>query len=142
VHVVLPERLGPGDPNLPSSASVFIKHQQGYDVENLAPNQVRALVANSVSGLSPDKVSITLFPAKTIHSSMVVRWTDVLFFRVQESSAPALRILLGVMSTLCLLGVLAGAYLVKQAGLLDGLEKRARARFGAARRNSGEDDDE
>ena len=35
VHVVLPERGTAGDPGMPSSAAVFIKHQEGYNLDVL-----------------------------------------------------------------------------------------------------------
>ncbi|MGE0329469.1 MAG: type III secretion system inner membrane ring lipoprotein SctJ [Ramlibacter sp.] len=60
VHVVLPERAAPGDPGLASSAAVFIKHQQGYDLDTLQP-QIRRLVNNAIPGLTPEKISIVLF---------------------------------------------------------------------------------
>lgn len=63
VHVVLPERGVPGDPNMPSSAAVFIKHQEGYSLDTVLP-QVRRLVTNSIPGLSADRVSIVLVGAQ------------------------------------------------------------------------------
>ena len=63
VHVVLPERGVPGDPNMPSSAAVFIKHQEGYNLDTVLP-QVRRLVTNSIPGLSADRVSIVLVSAQ------------------------------------------------------------------------------
>jgi type III secretion protein J len=62
VHVVLPERGAAGDPNLPSSAAVFIKYQEGYNLDVLQP-QIRRLVNNSIPGLTPEKISIVLFPS-------------------------------------------------------------------------------
>ena len=62
VHVVLPERGSPGDPNMPSSAAVFIKHQAGFNLDTVLP-QVRRLVVNSIPGLTPEKVSIVLVSA-------------------------------------------------------------------------------
>jgi type III secretion protein J len=59
VHVVLPERGAPGDPNMPSSAAVFIKHQDNYNLDTVQP-QIRRLVTNSIPGLTGDKVSIIL----------------------------------------------------------------------------------
>lgn len=64
VHVVLPERGSPGDPNLPSSAAVFIKHQVTYNLDTVQP-QIRRLVVNSIPGLVPDKVSIVTVAAQT-----------------------------------------------------------------------------
>jgi type III secretion protein J len=62
VHVVLPERSIGGEPALPSSAAVFIKYKQGYNLEDTIP-QIKRLIANSISGLTADKVSVVLLPA-------------------------------------------------------------------------------
>jgi type III secretion protein J len=64
VHVVLPERGAAGDPALPSTAAVFIKYQEGYNLDVLQP-QIRRLVNNSIPGLAPDKVSIVLFGSQS-----------------------------------------------------------------------------
>lgn len=63
VHVVLPERTAVGDASVPSSAAVFIKHQEGYNLEILQP-LVRRLVTHSIPGLAPEKVSIVLLSAQ------------------------------------------------------------------------------
>src|SRR4029078_13117125 len=48
---------------VPSSASVFIRHRGNMPVGNLVP-QVKMLVANGVTGLSYDKVSVVLVPVE------------------------------------------------------------------------------
>lgn len=63
VHVVLPERMAISEGSMPSSAAVFIKYQDGYNLETLQP-LVRRLVAHSIPGLSPEKVSIVLVSAQ------------------------------------------------------------------------------
>jgi type III secretion protein J len=63
VHVVLPERGQAGDPASPSSAAVFIKYQEGFNLDVLQP-QIRRLVNNSIPGLSPEKISIVLFSSQ------------------------------------------------------------------------------
>ena len=64
VQVVLPENdLLARDPT-PSSASVFVRYDQRSSVAHLVP-QIKMLVANSVQGLSYDKVSVVLVPATT-----------------------------------------------------------------------------
>lgn len=61
VHVVLPEN-DPLRQNLtPSSASVFIRHRDDTLMSELVP-QVKMLVSNGISGLTYDKVSVTLVP--------------------------------------------------------------------------------
>lgn len=62
VHVVLPERTLPGEAPVPSSAAVFIKHQDGYNMDTVQP-LVRRLVSHSIPGLAPERVSIVLVSA-------------------------------------------------------------------------------
>ncbi len=62
VHVVLPERSSGGDPAMPSSAAVFIKHKAGYNLDDAIP-QVKRLVSNSIPGLSADKVTVVMIAA-------------------------------------------------------------------------------
>jgi type III secretion protein J len=57
VHVVLPERGSAGESGVASSAAVFIKHQDGYNLEIVQP-QIRRLVTNSIPGLTPERVSV------------------------------------------------------------------------------------
>ena len=68
VHVVLPERGISGEVGIPSSAAVFIKHQDGYNLDTVLP-QVRRLVTNSIPGLTADKVSIVLVGAQSGRSA-------------------------------------------------------------------------
>lgn len=62
VHVVLPERSSGSDPAMPSSAAVFIKYRHGYNIDDSIP-QIKRLVANSIPGLSNEKVSVVLLQA-------------------------------------------------------------------------------
>lgn len=50
VHVVLPERIAPGEPVQPASASVFIKYRDNLDPDSIEP-RIRRLVASSIPGL-------------------------------------------------------------------------------------------
>lgn len=101
VHVVLPERIAPGEPIQPSSAAVFIKYHMPFDEETAIP-RIRKLVASSIPGLSGDdvrgKVSVVLTPTESAISA--VEWTTVGPFRVQSSSAG------GLASTLIACGML------------------------------------
>ncbi|KTB69256.1 type III secretion inner membrane ring lipoprotein SctJ [Pseudomonas allii] len=67
VHVVLPERVAPGEPVQPASASVFIKHDPRLDPDNIRP-RVRRMVASSIPGMTttvdnPQKLTVTFVPA-------------------------------------------------------------------------------
>jgi type III secretion protein J len=57
VHVVLPENDPLRRDLVPSSASVFIRHEASLRINDLIP-QIKALVSNSIAGLSYEKVSI------------------------------------------------------------------------------------
>lgn len=64
VHVVLPERSAIGEASVPSTAAVFIKFQEGHDMELIQP-LIRRLVSNSIPGLTPDKVNIVMVPGQS-----------------------------------------------------------------------------
>lgn len=61
VEVVLPENDILARNPSPASASVFVRYVGGSGVEQLVP-QLKALVANSVQGLTYDQVSVVLVP--------------------------------------------------------------------------------
>lgn len=63
VHIVMPEAPALGEVAKPSSAAVFIRTREGYDLEYLTP-QIRRLVANSIEGLTFDAVTVILVEAR------------------------------------------------------------------------------
>jgi len=66
VSVVLPERVAPGEPIQPASASVFIKYTPDLDPDAIRP-RVSQLISASIPGLSgkpKDTISIVFFPAE------------------------------------------------------------------------------
>lgn len=91
VHVVLPERIAPGEPIQPSSAAVFIKYRGNIDEDVMIP-RVRSLVAGSIPGLSGEdarsKISVVLVAAEATVAP--VEWTTIGPFRVQRDSASTL----------------------------------------------------
>lgn len=108
VHVVLPERIAPGEPIQPSSAAVFIKYVPPLDEDAVIP-RVRSLVASSIPGLAGDdaksKVSVVLTASETV--APAIEWTTVGPFRVMADSAGSLMWTMAAMA-LVLLVVLAG----------------------------------
>lgn len=67
VHVVLPERIAPGEPVQPASASVFIKHDPRLDPDNIQA-RIRRMVASSIPGMTtavenPQKLTVVFVPA-------------------------------------------------------------------------------
>ena len=63
VHVVLPEN-NPIDKTIkPSSASVFIKYNPAYRLEDMK-SDIKLIVEKSIEGLTYDKVSVVMVPAQ------------------------------------------------------------------------------
>jgi type III secretion protein J len=63
VHLVVPERNPLIDKVQPAAAAVFIKHRNDRDLSSQT-TQIKALVVNSIEGLSYDNVTVALFPAE------------------------------------------------------------------------------
>lgn len=74
VHVVLPERVAPGEPVQPASAAVFIKHTAALDPDSVR-GRIQQMVASSIPGMvggsAPDsrKFSIVFVPAAVFHDT-------------------------------------------------------------------------
>lgn len=65
VHIVLPDNDALRRDPAPASAAVFIRHAPAAAVGDVVP-QIKMLVANAVSGLTYDKVSVIVVPAAAI----------------------------------------------------------------------------
>ena len=63
VHLAVPERDPLADRPRPASASVMVKHRPGVDMSRNI-GQIKALVVNSVEGLTYENVTVTLFAAQ------------------------------------------------------------------------------
>lgn len=113
VHVVLPERVAPGEPVQPSSAAVFIKVRAPFDEDALVP-RIRRMVAGSIPGLlgdgTVDKVSVILTPAAAAPPELA--WRNAYGVTVLASSESRLDTLVWG------LGGVALAALLGAAGLL------------------------
>ncbi len=110
VHVVLPERIAPGEPIMPSSASIFVKHKKNFSADILTP-RIRNMVSTSIPGLADldkDKISMIFVEAQEIKAG--VEWTMIGPVRVDASSAGTLQgILLGLFA-FCAITVAFGAF--------------------------------
>ncbi|MFY1663056.1 type III secretion system inner membrane ring lipoprotein SctJ [Pseudomonas sp. Pseu.R1] len=67
VHVVLPERIAPGEPVQPASAAVFIKHTSALDPDSVR-GRIQQMIASSIPGMSGEpldskKFAIVFVPA-------------------------------------------------------------------------------
>jgi type III secretion protein J len=120
VHLVMPERHPLVDKVQPSAAAVFIKHRPGKDLSSQV-TQIKALVVNSVEGLSYDGVTVALFVAEGTLGDLARPDVGA---NAAASSSASLPLLLGA----------AGAGLVTLAGAT-GLWWRRRA--GTARAPAG-----
>jgi type III secretion protein J len=63
VHLAVPERDPLSDRPQSASASVMVKHRPGVDMSQHI-GQIKALVVNSIEGLSYDHVTVSLFAAQ------------------------------------------------------------------------------
>ncbi|BAP46084.1 type III secretion inner membrane ring lipoprotein SctJ [Pseudomonas sp. 21LCFQ02] len=66
VHVVLPERIAPGEPVQPASAAVFIKHRDGMEPDSVLP-RIRRMVASSIPGMAgadDKKLAVVFVPSQ------------------------------------------------------------------------------
>jgi type III secretion protein J len=88
VHVVLPERIAPGEPIQPSSAAVFVKFRAPLDEDMVTP-RIRRLVASSIPGLGGDdgrnKVSVVMMKGED--APLPLQWVTVGPFTVAAKSA-------------------------------------------------------
>lgn len=112
VHVVLPqEQDSLTDVNFPSSASVFIKYTPELELAGLVP-KVKTLVANSIEGLSLEKITVSLFPATRLNGGGFDRpaTESVLFMDVAPGSAGMMRTIVYSLIVLLLLALGAGGY--------------------------------
>ncbi|NVZ19368.1 type III secretion system inner membrane ring lipoprotein SctJ [Pseudomonas costantinii] len=106
VHVVLPERVAPGEPVQPASASVFIKHDPRLDPDNINA-RVRRMVASSIPGMATaidntTKLTVVFVPAAgykekqqlTYFGPFLVPEQDLGFWR-SIAFAPLIALILG-----------------------------------------------
>lgn len=63
VHLAIPEADPLSDKIKPSSAAVFVKYQPGFDLR-AETGAIKALITNSVEGLSYDRVSVVMVPSQ------------------------------------------------------------------------------
>jgi len=109
VHVVLPERVAPGEPVQPASAAVFIKYRPDLDPDVIEP-RIRKMVASSLPGLagrSDKDLAIVFVPAETYQDQP----PEVAFgpFMVSPERSAQLSWLCGMFGALLLL-VVAGLF--------------------------------
>ncbi|WP_437883361.1 type III secretion system inner membrane ring lipoprotein SctJ [Pseudomonas sp. LRF_L74] len=107
VHVVLPDNDLLKRNAVPSSASVFIRYEPRLDINRLIP-QAKTLVANGISGLGYDRVSVIPIEAPAQASVEQAPLSRFLGMTLQESSLGMARLLFGglLLAVLALAGAL------------------------------------
>lgn len=117
VHIVIPEKSTMGEKATPSAAAVFIKYQAGYGVEGLEA-LIKSVVANSVTGLTEDLVSVAMVPSRTSSTGHVEAASPasatsddeglrkVWMFKVDAGSEWPLRVMLIVLALVAVGGLL------------------------------------
>ena len=111
VHVVLPERGTAGETGVPSTAAVFIKHQDGYNLEIIQP-QIRRLVTNSIPSLTAERVSVVFVAsqARTAAAAPAEARQTVWGFEVPAQTAAGLSMLLWSLAGIAGIALAALAY--------------------------------
>jgi type III secretion protein J len=91
VHVVLPKNDPLAEKLVPSSASVFIKHKAGADLDSQIL-KIKELVVNSIEGLDYKKVSLALFSAeKDVPMDETLNFVRIYGIKVAPTSVALLR---------------------------------------------------
>jgi type III secretion protein J len=120
VHVVLPKNDPLAEKLVPSSASVFIKHKAGADLDSQIL-KVKELVVNSIEGLDYKKVSLALFPAEIdVPTDETLNFVRIYGLKVAPTSVALLRRQLAII--VALLGGLTSAllyFILRSTGKLD-----------------------
>jgi type III secretion protein J len=65
VHLTMPEADPLSREAKPSAASVFVKYRTGFDLRSQT-GAIKALVTNSIDGLSYERVSVIMVPAQSL----------------------------------------------------------------------------
>jgi type III secretion protein J len=70
VHLTMPEADPLSREAKPSAASVFVKYRTGFDLRSQT-GAIKALVTNSIDGLTYDRVSVVMVPAQALPTTAV-----------------------------------------------------------------------
>ncbi|SOB86441.1 type III secretion apparatus lipoprotein, YscJ/HrcJ family [Sphingomonas guangdongensis] len=76
VHVTMPEPHPLSREAAPASASVFVKYRPGFDLRNQT-GAIKSLVTNGVEGLTYDRVSVVMLPARPLPVPAEAGWSGI-----------------------------------------------------------------
>lgn len=116
VHVVLPERIAPGEPVQPASAAVFIKHSAVLDPDSVR-GRIQQMVASSIPGMSAQstdskKFSIVFVPAAEFQETR--QWASFGPFKLDSENLPFWNMMLWLAPAGAVLLLLAVLLLVRR----------------------------
>jgi len=121
VHVVLPDNDPLRRELLPSSASVFVRYEPTLPINDLIP-QIKTLVANSIAGLSYDKVSVVPVAAPARQQGpRSVPLTSFMGLLIHTESVSRAMWLIGSLVGLCVLLMAALGFVLWRGGLGESL---------------------
>ena len=114
VHVVLPDNDPLQRNAIPASASVFIRHEADLDVNPLIP-RIKTLVANSISGLSYEKVSVVpVASQRTSEPATGAELTSFLGMWMLPASVAKAKLIFGCLAGALLAAMVSLGYLAWQ----------------------------
>lgn len=123
VHVVPPGEAGPGQSDAEGEASVFIRYDDAYVLDDIMP-QIKRLVANSIEAVPYENVSVLMLPVDlqdadraTSGSALV----SVMGVDVTESSAARLRLIVFGLSVFVLAALAFASYSASRSRMFSGL---------------------
>ena len=100
VQIVLPQNNPFKESNVPSSASVFIKHRKDIDITPQVM-KIKEFVVKSIEGLTFENVTVALFPAETqISEKSSGRFVTVFGLRIASESAKMAKKMFGLIFTI------------------------------------------
>lgn len=116
VHVVLPERVAPGEPVQPASAAVFIKYSASLDPDSVR-GRIQQMVASSIPGMSTQstdskKFAIVFVPAVEFQETR--QWASLGPFKVDDADLPFWNAMLWLMPAGAMLLLLVVALLLRR----------------------------
>ena len=123
VHVVPPSGGEPGEPESAGEASVFIRYDSAFVLDDIMP-QIKRLVANSIESVPYENVSVLMLPVDFSKSSRSFGGTplvNIMGVDVAESSAMRMRWLMFGFGLLLLAVLAVASYSTSRDRMFSGL---------------------
>ena len=116
VHVAVPETDKFSGEIRPTSASVFIKHQDGFDLQGARP-EIKKIVESSIEGLAYEKIAVYLSPSyvkpEVVDENKIMK---VGVFQIEESSFNLVKWVVSIGSTVFIIMLVCIVWLCSKLG--------------------------